>query len=329
MTDPALTDAARAPAVLTSFLRGIERRGTVFADLLAGDALLAGQAYAVSLRQFRGQALAQPYTQWPRLYWRTLASATALRPGAAAPPRWAPAFAALAGLGSGSRAALLLRLVAGLADNDAAAALGVAVPTYRLALQRALPRRADGSADPDAWRALDAAVRQAIHDLPAERLAHLARLREAAVQGRRPELIGPLPPPSAAARDRSPPRPHARLRGLLWAGVGVCALALAASFVWPFGWSDGPGADVRVQPLAPADAPAARFDAASALLTERDFELLAAGPLRPPADDPAFYAWYADERGRADGDEDPAAGMREPEPEPLPETSQPESIDAP
>ncbi len=326
MTDPALTDAARAPAALTTFLRGIERRGAVFADLLAGDAIRAEHAYAIALRQFREQAPAQPYASWPRLFWRILAAAPKLRDGAGA-AHWKGPFAALAALGSGPRAALLLRLVAGLTEADAAAALDVAAPTYRLALHRALPRRADGGPDPDAWRALDTAVRQAVHDLPAERLAHLARLREAAVQGRRPELIGPLPPPSADVRA-APPPPHARLRGLLWAGVGACALALAlaASFVWPFGWR-GAGDGVRVQPLGPADAPAARFDAASALLTERDFELLAAGPLSPPADDPAFYAWYAAERARGDADKDPTAGMRDPEP--LPESNQPESIDAP
>jgi hypothetical protein len=327
MTDSAQTDAARASAALTAFLRGIERRGAVFADLFAGDPIQGEQAFAIGLCRFRDQALAQPYAHWPRLFWRSLAAAPPPLRRAAA-PHWRAPFAALAGLGAGARAALLLRLAAGLTEAEAAAVLGVASPTYRLALQRALPRRADGGPDPEAWRALDAAVRQAIHDLPAERLAHLARLREAAVQGRRPELIGPLHPPVAEVEATSQ-RPHARRRRLLWVGVGACALALAGSFVWPLGWEIDADTDVRVQPLSPADAPAARYDRASALRTERDFELLAAEPLQPPANDPAFYAWYAAERIRAEAGEDPAAGMREPEADTSAESAEPESSDAP
>lgn len=329
MTDFPLSDAD-APAALTAFLRGIERRGAVFAELLVGDALRAEQAFAVALRQFRDHALAQPFAHWSRLFWRTLLASPKLRAPAPA-SRWEGPFAALAPIGGGPRAALLLRLVAGLTDADAAAALGIAPPTYRLALRQALPHREDGSADPEAWRALAEAVQQAIRGLPAERLAHLARLRQAAVQGRRPELIGPLHVPAPEAEPEHAPARHRRLRALLWAGVAACGVGLAVTFLWPPGWS-GEGGDpgIRIRPLGPAQSPAARFDAATALLTERDFEVLAAGPLAPPLDDPAFYAWYAASRGGEIGAPDPEAEMGEAEtgaPSTAPQLS--ESIDAP
>lgn len=322
MIEASPTGSLRAPAALSFFLRGIERHAAVFAELLAGDPGAAERAYAVALRQFREQAAGEPYGQWPRVFWRTLVAAPELRRAVPA-PRWAPPFGALAALAPGPRAVLLLRLAAALADVDGAAVLGVALPTYQRALQRALPRDADGRPDLDALRGLAAAVRQAILALPPERLAHLARLREAAVQGRRPELIGPMPA-SAQAAAAVPERPHARLRGLLWGGVAACALGLVGSFVWQPG-GDDPGDGIRVQPLAPAAPPSARYDPALALLTGRDFELLAASPPRPPVDDPAFYAWYAAQQAGA-----PVAGAGGAEPPPRGSAAaRPESIDAP
>lgn len=337
MTQAPPNEAADPPAALTAFLRGIERRGVVFAELMCGDPTAAEKAYAVALRQFRGQALAQPFAHWPRLFWRTLLASPVLRGGSPA-AQWPDAFSALGQAGSGPRAALLLRLVAGLTDPEAAAVLGVAPPTYRLALRRALPHRADGSADPEAWRALGLHVQDAVRGLPAERLAHIARLREAAVQGRRPELIGPLPVAPAPV-DAEPAAPHRRLRQMLWAGVAACALALLATFVFPTGLPGGSDGDPRVsvRPLGAAAAPAARYDTGFGLLTERDFELLAAASAQPPQDDPAFYAWYAAQRERGDLEADPDAGMRDPvgpaagaETTPLDDlAAQPESIDAP
>lgn len=332
MTQAPQNEAATAPAALTAFLRGIERRGVVFAELMCGDQAAAEQAFAIALRQFRGQALSQPFAHWPRLFWRTLLASPTLRSDTLT-HHWAPAFAALGQAGSGPRAALLLRLVAGLTDTEAAAVLGVAPATYRLALRRALPHREDGSADPEAWRALDRHVQDAVRNLPAERIAHVARLREAAVQGRRPELIGPLPAAPAEAEDEAA-TPRRTLRRVLWAGVAACVLGLLATFLFPAGL---PGEDdgdpqVRVRPLGAAASPAARYDASFGLLTERDFELLAAGTLQAPQDDPAFYAWYAAERAAGSTDADPDAGMRDPmAPAEAPQdpNAQPESIDAP
>lgn len=315
------SETPEAPAALSAFLRGIERRGVVFAELHCGDAAVGEQALAIGLRMFRSHALAHPFAQWPQLFWRALLAAPPLRTGAAS-PRWAPQFAVIGAAGTGPRTALLLRLVAGLADADAAAVLGIAQPTYRLALQRALPHLADGDPDVQAWRALGTATQQAIQALPAERLAHLARLREAAVQGRRPELIGPFPADVPAAASLG--KPHPLLRGVLWAGVVACVAGLAATFLLPLVWQAKDGdARVHVRALGSAARPAATYDASTALLTEPDFEQLLAPQAQELPEHMDFYAWYAAERVRPRS----ARTARQAPAQDISET--PESTDAP
>lgn len=330
MTQTPPFDPSGVPSALTAFLRGIERRGALFAELQGGDPALADLAYAQALRVFRDSAASHAFAYWPRLFWRALLAAPPLRAGSAS-AHWPAPFEALGACGSGPRAALLLRLAAGLTDADAASVLGIAAPTYRLALQQALPRSGDGSPDPAAWRALDAAVQEALRMLPVERLAHLARLRQAAAQGRRPDLIGPVP--VQVAEPAQDVRPSPMVRGALWAGVALCALGLVGTFVWPWPWPYTEGGDpqVRTRALPPAQRPAERFDRATALLTEPDFELLAQADAEAMPEDPGFLAWLAAERVRVQAGGDPVAGMREPMPPQAGETlaNQPESVDAP
>lgn len=299
MTASTLQDAAAAPAALTAFLRGVERRGTVFAELQAGAAGPGDEALAATLRAFRTVASRAPFAEWPRRFWALLLASPLLRHPAQA-RGWAPPFAALATLGSGPRAALLLRLVAGLTEADAAAVLGIARPTYRLALQRALPHRDDSTPDADAWHALGEAAQAAIRHLPAERLAHVARQREAAIHGRKPDPIAGV----GAAGARWRPR---WWRPALW---GVCvstALAIAATYVLP-GWragEDGPS-EIRIEALPPAEAPASTFAADALLSTHRDLDLLLdAGDganADPAMRDPGFYAWIAAQPAGDEGD---------------------------
>lgn len=289
MTDP-LTDAAAGPASLTAFLRSIERRGAVFAQLQCGDAILGDNALAAAMWAF-GQAAEQaPAADWTRRFWTLLLASPQLRQTRHA-PQWPAALAPrLSRLGRGARAALLLRLLAGLPEADAATVLGIARPTYRLALQRALPRRADGSADDAAWRELHDALQQAPRQLPAARSASLAQLREGAIQGRKPDR--------ATARRGHPAdameiRWRSRLR---WGVVGVCALALAATFLLPDVLRPRDGEPrIRIAALPAAEPPAATYDADTALLTHRDFELLHDVAGEAIARDLAFYAWYAAE----------------------------------
>jgi len=290
MTARSLTDASGAPGAINAFLRGVERRGAVFAELQCGDAAAGDAALAAAMRAFQAGAARVPMGEWPHRFWSLLLATPMLRRATPLPVR-ADALGPLARVGHGPRAALLLRLAAGFSEADAAAALGIAPATYRLAVQRALPHRADGSPDAEAWRALAAAVLDAIKGLPPQRLAHLAKLREAALQ----------PAPSKHAARAMAPAPAARaawprgLRALLWIGLAACVAALAITFLWPRAPREAPSGapEIRTVSLPHAEPPAARFDAHTALLSDRDFELLLDPRDEAVYRDLDFYAWYA------------------------------------
>lgn len=283
-----LHEAASAPAALTAFLRGIERRGAVFAQLQVGDAATGDRALIAAMRAFRLPAARIPFADWPRQFWTLLLATPELREQPVA-PAWGSGFGFLGAIGRGPRAALLLRLVAGLPEAEAAAVLGVARPTYRLALQRALPHGDDGQPDMQGWRMLGEAARHAVRDLSAERMAQLARMREAAAQGRRLDL----PAAAKPARDASAPAPW-RMPAMV-AAAAACLLAFAATFLPAFDHqADGARTSrIDIVPLPPAQAPESTFDARSGLLTHPDFDLLAASAGEAAARDPGFYAWLA------------------------------------
>jgi hypothetical protein len=279
-----LNDPNAAHAALTAFLRGVERRGVVFAHWQGGDAAAGDAALAGTLRGFAGAAASVPFPEWPRRFWAMLLAAPQLRDRRVAA---GDVPAAVASLGSGPRAALLLRVVAGLAESEAAAVLGIARPTYRLALQRALPRREDGSADPDAWRELAQAAQLAVRAVPAERLETIAMLRD----GLRPRA------PRTPAAAPGPARPRWLWPATMLVAV-LTAAALAATWWGPWLPEAEPAGDARivVEPLPPAARPAARFDTADALAGHRDLDLLLAQATGAFADDadPAFDAWLVD-----------------------------------
>ena len=303
-----LNDAASAPAALTAFLRGVERRGAVFAQLQVGDAETGDRALIAAMRAFRLPAARIPIPEWPRQFWSLLLATRELRETPAS-PSWGSGFGFLAGVGRGPRAALLLRLVAALGEADAAAVLGVARPTYRLALQRALPHSEDGRPDADGWRMLGEASQHAVRDLSVERLAHLARMREAAILGRKLETT--KSPLAAAAKKDRVASPARWVRPAMIAIAVASLLGFAATFLPMFdGVGTGPGGDSRIEvtPLPPAQAPESTFDAETALVTHPDFELLVDDQENVAARDPAFYAWLA-------------AGAKIPEGEPSPDAA--------
>jgi hypothetical protein len=257
----------------------------VFGQLLTGSAASGDEALVASLRAFRALVGTTPFSQWPRRFWSLLLASPKLRTSPR-DPAWPEAFVVLSGLGRGPRAALLLRLVAGLAEADAAAVLGVARPTYRLALLRALPHRDDGSPDADRWRSLNDAAQAALRQLPADRLAEIARQREAAVQG--------VKAPPAPRTRRAVPEAGGRWRLARHAIVVATALALAATWRWPGISLRGQAPEgIETEALPPAAAPKATYGDDARLLTHRDFEMLLADTETPAALDPGFYAWYA------------------------------------
>lgn len=282
------SDPSPPPAALTAFLRGIERRGAAFAQLQVGDAEIGDRALVAAMRAFRLPAARLPIVEWPRQFWTLLLATRELREAPAA-AHWGSGFAFFSDLGRGPRAALLLRLVAGLDEVEAAAVLGVARSTYRLALQRALPHLDDGRPDAEAWRMLGESARHAVRDLSVERIAQLARMREAAVLGHKFEASAHAPPRQAVLG-----RARWVVPAMVATGVAT-AIALAATFFLPAatGEPDADAGRIQVAPLPGAEAPKASFDSDAALLTHPDFDLLADGSDDVAAHDPGFYAWLA------------------------------------
>lgn len=321
MTAPSLSDASGVPAAINAFLRGAERRGAVFAELQCGDAVAGDAALAAAMRAFQANAAKAPMGEWPHRFWSLLLATPRLRQATALPAR-ADAFGPLARIGHGPRAALLLRLAAGLGETEAAAALGIAPATYRLALQRALPRRADGSADETAWRALAVAAQAAIKQLPPQRLAHLAKLRESALRPAERGRAAPVPQEPVDA-----PKPRHGWRIALWASAVACAGAFAATFLWPTSAPREPSGapDIRTVSLPDAEAPASRYDAEWARLSDRDFDLLLDARDEAVYRDLDFYAWYAAQAAMPASERKPGdPGV----PETAPDEDRPETSDA-
>lgn len=268
MTRPA---SPPTPAAVTAFLRGVDRRARLLARVQAGDEEAARRALAVAAKVFAGDAPGWPMSQWPLQFWRLLLSVPAMGRGVARPA--AGPLPGIARLPPAARAAVLLHLVAGLDDNDAAAALDIPVTAYQDRIRNALPRDALGQPDLDVWRAWSAAVKRTLEALPetAPALTH-------------------------AAPDR-PERTARPLLRWLWLGVLLCALALAATFVLhPRGRAaiDAWRHRVQVQPLPPADPPKARFDPADPALQPDRALLLAPDELALARQLP-LLAWLAAE----------------------------------
>lgn len=246
--------------------------GAVLAELQCGDPLAGDAALAAAMRAFRTVGPAEPMARWPLRFWTLLLATPQLRRPVTG-GRGDPDAAWLERLSPGSRAAILLRLAAGLDEGEATHALAVDRPVYRRALRRALPRNEDGRADPAAWLRLLAHVHRRIKTLPADRLANLARLREDALAGR--HVGGPEPKP----------RPHWVLPALRAGALAAAALFVASFSPW---WHFGGGLS---REALPSERPAETFDERTALLTHRDFALLADAEGAAVAEDLAFLSW--------------------------------------
>lgn len=285
----------KPPPALAAFLRGVERRGAVLAELQCGDAATGDSALGGAMAQFRLMAGATVMDDWPRRFWGLLLSQPGLRTHTAVAIEL-DATDRLGGLGSGPRAALLLRLAAGLDEAAAAAVLGIQPATYQLALQRGLPRHADGRADLQAWQRLREQVHRRIKTLPPARLERLARAREAALAGTLASAAGDATNKHSSSGSAKTARPR-WLLPLLWGLLALCALAFAATFR-PFSWrlSEGPAPSTVSMRALPGQPPASLYGSEASAVTHRDFGLLADPPGMEAAEQLAFHAWLAAHR---------------------------------
>lgn len=210
------------PAALAAFVRGIQRRATVFAELHTGDPAVGDAAVAAAIRDWPAISRETAMGDWPVSFWSLLLSQPQLRVRVRTPVSLSlQASDRLGELALAARVALLLRLVAGLEEGPAAAAQGVTEPEYRLALEMALPSAPDGSPDMQVWGRLSDEIQRRIRTLPPTRLPRLGSTREA-VQHQDEHL----PDDHQPRRSVHPPR-RWWLIGL-WIVLAILAIAVVA-----------------------------------------------------------------------------------------------------
>ena len=123
--------SAASSSAMQAFRRGIDRRAYVLARAQCGDSDLLQSALSAVDGAFKAEYAELPISQWPIRFWTLLLSRKELAQGVSPWP-------ALASISHGPRAALLLRLVAGLDFSHAAQVLNISETTYRFALERGL-----------------------------------------------------------------------------------------------------------------------------------------------------------------------------------------------
>src|SRR5690606_18986278 len=283
---------------LAAFLRGVERRAAVLAELQCGDAARGDRVLAAAMAEFHATAAdedpsaGQVMAAWPERFWGVLLAHPELRNHVPVRVELS-ATDRLATLGSGPRAALLLSLAAGLEQDAAASVMGVPTGSYELAVRRALAHLA-GSDDQAAlaaqWRRLREQIHRRIKSLPPERQRFLAEARAEALAGGAVESGSVELPPPAPIRGR--PR---WLAPLLWALLALCVIGFLATFLGEAllkrlaGPAEG---EVWSGSLADAD-PASRYGRSFEVLTHRDFELLADPEGMEESRALGFHSWLA------------------------------------
>ncbi|WP_188663235.1 DUF3106 domain-containing protein [Arenimonas soli] len=261
---------APSPA-LAAFLRGIERRAFVFAQVQSGRDDQALESVGRAMRAFRSVSAVTPLSGWPAGFWSLLLAQPELSGGQAPEPE-------LSHLGAGPRAALLLRLVGGLDFAHAAQVLGVAEPTYRFALQRALQQLGEAGVSYAALGQLRERLHRQVKTLPAQHVEALSGQRGRILRDEDEPVPAPPPPPS--------PWP----RRVVWALLALLAIAFAATFwkpappLLPGAVQDLPAESPPPEVPASADADQVIHPAYAALARPEDAGLAA---------DLAFLSWLA------------------------------------
>ncbi len=321
----AASTVATEPAALQQFLRGVCKRAMVLAHAQCGDSERALQAVQGSLFEFRALAASQSMASWPQQFWQLLLAQPGLRTYRVVAD--ADGRDRLACLSGGPRAALLLRLVAGLDGAQAAAVLRVSPQSFRVALLRALhtlhadgmddgalqllrerlQQRVRSAVDPllptpvSATRAIEANIKPATSAV-ADRLASSHQIAAT----RTPRVLAGS---RALAIDATPRR---TLRRLLVAALGVLVLVFVATFFWPRALLTD---KVSVNQL-PEQPVAVRLDAVSAALANPDFDLLNDPAGEHDARELALLSWF-DAAPATNPASDPSSA--------LPESATPES----
>ncbi|HHA2973932.1 TPA: hypothetical protein ACOFD8_001252 [Stenotrophomonas maltophilia] len=292
-----------AAGALSAFLRGVERRALVVAELQCGEAARAEQTLVAVMRAFAAVASDLPMAQWPTRFWTLLGQRQALREPLGG--QWAPPLAALGEMGPLPRLALLLRVGGSLDAGIAMRVLDQDEAGYQQLLADACPRDTHGQPDASAWRQLAEQVQLRIRDLPAKRLQQLQQPAAPAANSETPTSSWRAPQrDERAAANGKRRRVNAKPR---WRGPLILLLTVAVLLAAALGWrhwqgrvlgSDAPlpegvvgdAGPVTVEALPPSkveaapDATPAQAADDAMMLADRDYPLVA---------DADLYAWTA------------------------------------
>lgn len=244
---------------MQAFRRGIDRRAYVLARAQCGDSDLLQSALSAVDSAFNAEYAELPISQWPIRFWTLLLSRKELAQGMSPWP-------ALASISHGPRAALLLRLVAGLDFSHAAQVLNISETTYRFALERGLEQlHAAGFHFEELERLRDSFFEE-VKQLPTE----LIQTRE------RPAVV--ITPSLLVAELE----PEIKKTGPWPWLVLLMAIVLGGLLWW---WSTQSSDVVAAKPVSLTEVQAA--------VIHPDYDVIANPDIQAQAEDLAFLSWIA------------------------------------
>lgn len=245
---------------MQAFRRGIDRRAYVLARAQCGDDDLLQSALIGVDEAFNAEFAELPISQWPIRFWTLLLSRKELAQGHSPWP-------ALASISHGPRAALLLRLVAGLDFSHAAQVLNISETTYRFALERGLEQlHAAGFNFQELERLRDSFFDE-VKQLPTE----LIRTRE------RPAVVVPVAVPVVE------PEPEIK-KPKRWPWIVLLLVLLSSAFAW-WWWSTRQPEIIPTKPIALTEIQNA--------VIHPDYEVIANPQIQKQVEDLAFLSWLA------------------------------------
>lgn len=245
---------------MQAFRRGIDRRAYVLARAQCGDNDLLQSALSAVDEAFNAEYAELPISQWPIRFWTLLLSRKELAQGQSPWP-------ALASISHGPRAALLLRLVAGLDFSHAAQVLNISETTYRFALERGLEQLHTAGFNFQELERLRDSFFEEVKQLPTE----LIQTRE------RPAVI------IAPATPVAEPEPAIEKKSY-WPWLLLLTVLIAAALGW--WWLNKQSVDVA------STKPVTLTDVQTAVI-HPDYDVIANPDIQTQAEDLAFLSWIA------------------------------------
>ena len=251
--------SAASSSAMQAFRRGIDRRAYVLARAQCGDSDLLQSALSAVDGAFKAEYAELPISQWPIRFWTLLLSRKELAQGVSPWP-------ALASISHGPRAALLLRLVAGLDFSHAAQVLNISETTYRFALERGLEQLHAAGFNFEELERLRDSFFEEVKQLPTE----LIQTRE-----RPAVVITPSLPVAELEPEIKKPGPWPWL-------VLLMAVVLGGLLWW---WSTQSSDVVATKAVSLTEVQTA--------VIHPDYDVIANPDIQAQAEDLAFLSWIA------------------------------------